>query len=70
MFCNEKNNMPEMGLTMLKSAVRFSLYMIQVKLIYVCMMDSVYQGIELFDWTFFVLPVAPPLSLHRNQKQV
>lgn len=27
MFCNERNNMPETGLTMLKSEVRFSHYM-------------------------------------------
>ena len=33
------------------------------------MMDFIYQGIELFDWTFFVLPVAIALSLHRNLNQ-
>ncbi len=70
MFCNGRNNMPEMKLTMLKPGVLFSLYVIQGKLIHICMMDFLYHGIELFDWLFFVLPVATPLSLHRNQKQV
>ena len=34
MFCGGRNNMPETELTMLKSDVRFSRYMIQGKLIY------------------------------------
>lgn len=33
-------------------------------------MCSIYHPIEIFDWTFFVNPGAPALSLHQKQKQV